>query len=127
MKPLNMKAIVAAYVIGSVVTLLPFPAFAKITALRREFNNLNFFITIYDDGSPARLGTSIGIGDRARAYSDTRTGALVVVEVNTDGIPTTITTIQPDRKAFHSRHLIGPFGEVMAPEQRIGQCNQVAL
>jgi hypothetical protein len=122
-----MKAIPTIYLAGLTYLCLPSNASAEIKALRCEFDDFKFFITIYSDGSPARLGTSVGIGDRARAFPDTRTGALVVVEVNTDGIPTTFTTIQPDLAAIHSRHLIGPFGEVAAPWQRSGRCSWTPL
>lgn len=100
---------------------------AEIVVLQCKFESLNFFVTRYSDGSPARIGTTPGLGDRAQAISDHRTGAWVFVEVNTDGIPITLTTVAPDFAAVHSRHTIGPFGEVLAPSQERGKCERVPI
>ena len=98
---------------------------AEITVLRCAFGDFKLFITRYDDGTPARIGTAPGIGDRAQAILDRRTGTWVFVEVNTDAIPVTLTTIQPDMRAIHSRHTIGPLGEVGAPSQQVGKCERI--
>jgi hypothetical protein len=101
---------------------------AEISVLRCQFDgSFSVFITTYSDGTPARIGTGPGIGDRAHAIHDRRTGARVFVEVNTDDIPTTLTTVQPDLKAIHSRHLIGPYGEVAVPSQQRGKCERITL
>jgi hypothetical protein len=72
MKPITLASIAALTVVS-----LPSIALAEISALSCEFDDFKFFITIYSDGTPARLGTGVGIGDRARIFPDRRTGALV--------------------------------------------------
>ena len=38
------------------------------------------FITIYDDGSPSRVGVEVGVGTKAKVYLDPPTGATILVE-----------------------------------------------
>jgi hypothetical protein len=100
---------------------------AKIEVTRCSFDSLTIFITRYDDGTPPRAGKAPGVGNRAHIIPDARTGAVVVVEVNTDNIPDTFTTIQPDLFAVHSRHLLDLSGSLVAPTQQSGWCERVPL
>ena len=104
------------------------PGLAQAEVLRCGFPDLfswTFFITSYEDGRSARLGVAPDAGDRATVTSDRRTGARVVVEVNVDGVPITMTTIQPDLSAVYSRHVLGLAGEVSVPSQQRGRCERV--
>jgi len=85
------------------------------------------FITIYDDGSPSRIGVEVGVGSKAQAYFDRPTGATVVVEFNGAGIPDTLTTINRDGKAVHSRHLLAVPDGLFVPSQTVGQCDRRAV
>jgi len=123
----KLKDPAIAAIVLAMIAASPFSASAEIKALRCRFDGLEFFITMYDDGSPTRLGTSVGVGDRARVYPDRRTGALVIVEENADSTPITMTTIQPDHAAVHSRHVIGLAGDVVAPQQLQGRCSPSPL
>ena len=86
-----------------------------------------FFVTIYSDGTPTRIGTAIGVGGKAQTWFDKPTGATVVLEFNTDGIPDTLTTISQDLTFIHSRHLLAiPVG-ALVPQQITGKCERVAI
>jgi len=74
------------------------PAHAEILGFRCD----GFYITIYDDGTPARIGIDWGIGSKALVYDDPRNNSWVVVELNGVGLPITLTTIMPDGRAIHS-------------------------
>jgi hypothetical protein len=84
-------------------------------------------ITIYDDGSPSRIGVEAGVGNKAQAYFDPPTGATVVVEFNGVGLPDTLTTINRDGKAIHSRHLLTVPEGWFLPSQVVGQCDRRAI
>ncbi len=99
---------------------------ADIHVLRCMFENQWIFFTRYTDGTPARVGTGIGVGDKALTFRD-RSGALIFIETNMDGTPITFTTIEPSLKAFHSRHLLQIDGKVLAPSHWSGQCEPVAI
>jgi hypothetical protein len=46
-------------------------ALAEVSVLRCEFNGgFSAFFTHYSDGTPARIGTAPGVGDRAHAIHD---------------------------------------------------------
>jgi hypothetical protein len=111
-----------------VATFLPLAADAKITAQQCSFENLKeLYFTFYSDGTPTRVGTSVGIGNRATAIVDGISGAVVVIEVNTDKIPITLTTISPDMSAVHSRQLLSTDGSIGAPSQGRGKCVPVPI
>src|SRR3954454_11546937 len=83
---------------------LPFPASAEIIVFKCEFPGVpGWHFTIYDDGTPARVGTGPGVGDQGSVVRDKRTGAMVIIEKNGDDFPITFTTISPSGDAVHSR------------------------
>lgn len=99
------------------------PAEAEITVFACQFAGFGrepLYITIYDDGAPAR----VGVGSRAQAYFDRLTGSTVVVEFNLDQIPNTLTTINRDGAAVHSRHLLSVPKGWFAPSQTTGNCDR---
>ena len=102
-----------------------FSAVAETKVFECRFIDFAFFITVYDDARPSRIGTGIGIGDQARAYFDELTKAWIVVEFIADGtLPSTLTTILPNGKAWHSRHTMDVLGNVSA-SQMVGICAQI--
>ena len=108
--------------------LLPTSAQATITVLRCSFENMNeIYFTFYSDGTPTRVGRSTGIGSRANTITDNRTGAFVVIELNMEDIPISMTTISPDLSAVHSRQSIYLDGSVQAPSQGRGKCEWVPI
>ncbi|NQV80918.1 MAG: hypothetical protein HQ495_10220 [Alphaproteobacteria bacterium] len=123
-----MKALILALAVG-LTMLFTGPANAKIFGFLCDEENVLFrdqlYITVYDDGTPARIGTQWGIGNKALVYADPLNDAWVVVELNTDGLPDTLTTIMPDGRAIHSRHTIDVFGLVLVPSQTEISCRRV--
>jgi hypothetical protein len=101
-------------------------AFAEITILKCGFSNLPMvYFTIYDDGTPVRIGNSPGVGSRGLLFRDPRNKTMVIIEQNLGGVPDTFTTITGDMTGIHSRALLNPDGSVSSPTQGIGRC-QVA-
>jgi hypothetical protein len=101
---------------------------AKITAAHCSFTTLgSLYFTFYDDGTPTRVGTSVGIGDRAWHTVDKLSGSIVVIEMNTDNFPITMTTITPDMNAIHSRQIITTSGKIFSPTQGLGTCKWMPL
>jgi hypothetical protein len=101
-------------------------AFAEITILKCGFSNLpEVYFTIYDDGTPVRIGVRPGVGSRGLLFRDPRNKTMVIIEQNLDGVPDTFTTIIDDMTGIHSRALLNPDGSVSSPTQGIGRC-QVA-
>jgi hypothetical protein len=49
-------------------------------------------------------------------------GALAFVELNTDGTPIGLLTVQKNMRVIKSSHSIDPFGMVSAPSQNTGVC-----
>ena len=98
---------------------------ADIVVFKCTFtDSFEFYITIYDDGSPTRIGIEQGVGNKAQAYFDKPTGSWVFVEFIDDGkLPSTLTTILKDRSAWHSRHTLSLGGRVMASHMS-GVCSQ---
>ena len=80
-------------------------------------------VTIYDDGSPARIGREQGIGDKASPYFDAATGAYIFVEFNGVGLPSSLTTVLKDGTAWHSRHTLFIGGDLVASQMR-GKCSR---
>jgi hypothetical protein len=96
------------------------------TILKCGFSNLPMvYFTIYDDGTPVRIGNSPGVGSRGLLFRDPRNKTMVIIEQNLDGVPDTFTTITGDMTGIHSRALLNPDGSVSSPTQGIGRC-QVA-
>ena len=82
-----------------------------------------FIVTVYDDGSPARIGAEQGVGDKASPYFDAATGAYIFVEFNGVGLPCSLTTVLKDGAAWHSRHTLDVGGHMVA-EQMLGTCSR---
>ena len=99
---------------------------AEILAFKCAFGGQQIYFTRYSDGTSARVGTQVGVGDKA-VVSEHKSGALIFLETNMDGIPVTLTTIEPTMKAVHSRQLLLPDGRVLAPSQQTGSCEKVEL
>lgn len=82
----------------------------------------NFYISTTDDNQ-SRLGVQPGIGDKGVTIFDpANNGARVVVEYNGVGMPDTLTSIQKDGVAVHSRQIIDISGTLVAPSQQMGKC-----
>lgn len=112
----------------AIFCIAAYPSFATIIVLKCGFSNLPaVFFTIYDDGTPVRVGTGPGVGSRALLFRDPRNKTIVVIEQNTDGVPDTFTTIAGDLTAVHSRALILLDGSILAPSQGMGRCQRVPL
>src|SRR5262245_60891417 len=102
------------------------PCLADIHAFRCIFDGQAIYFTQYSDGTPARVGTAVGIGDQVLTFRD-KSGAFVFIEKNIDGTPVTLTTIDPSLRGTHSRHSLGFDGKVVAPSQAAGQCVRVQI
>jgi hypothetical protein len=126
--PVIIKASHVLTVLGSLFASVT-EANALITVMRCEIRGIEkpMFITEYSDGSPARVGTAAGTGNRADVFRDPRSQAFVVVELNTDFLPDTLTTVQADGRAVHSRHAINVEGKIVAPSQAWGMCTKREL
>ncbi|MBR0752725.1 hypothetical protein JQ604_11065 [Bradyrhizobium jicamae] len=79
--------------------------------------------TNQSDGQYARIGISPGAGNRALAFAD-RMGAHVFIELNTDGTPIGLFTVQKDLHVINARQSIDPSGSVLAPSQSAGACSR---
>lgn len=77
------------------------------------------------DGQYARIGVSPGVGDRAFVVDD-RSGATAFVELNGDGTPIGLLTVQRDLRVIKSSHSIDLSGKVSAPSQEKGVCTRCA-
>jgi hypothetical protein len=110
-------------IIAAALILWALPSHATIIIYTCTIEGMRgpLVITIYDDGTPARIGVASGVGDMATIHVDRRSGVIVAVETNIDGIPITMTTINRDGKAIHSRQLIDRDGW-FAPSQSSGTC-----
>jgi hypothetical protein len=109
--------------------LAPTLSFADVLRCKIEGYNEDIFITTspdtnQNDGQFSRIGISPGIGDRAYAFAD-RMGAHVFVELNTDGTPVGLLTVQKDMRVIKSRQSIDPHGMVFAPSQSAGVCTRL--
>ena len=92
--------------------------------------NEDIFITTppdtnQNDGQYARIGISPGIGNRAIVFAD-RMGAHAFVELNTDGTPVGLLTVQKNMRVIKSNQNIDPSGTVLAPSQSAGVCTRCA-
>ena len=123
--PHNVSAL---WKVAILFSLLPLPALAEITVLKCDFSNMqgsSTFFTIYDDGRPAQVGIGPGVGNRSTVISDKLTRAMVIIELNPDGVPGSFTTISPNMDAVHSRAWVDPDGRVLALSQGTGRCQQI--
>jgi hypothetical protein len=108
--------------------LAPTPLLADVLRCKIEGYNEDVFITTSpdtnkNDGQYARIGISPGIGDRAIVFAD-RMGAHVFVELNTDGTPIGLLTVQKNMRVIKSTQSIDPSGMVAGPSQSAGVCTR---
>ncbi|XUJ35699.1 hypothetical protein ACQ5SK_09780 [Bradyrhizobium japonicum] len=110
------------------LTVLATDASADVLRCKIEGFSDSIFITSppdtnQNDGQYARIGISPGIGNKAFAFAD-RMGAHVFVELNGDGTPVGLLTVQKDMRVINSRQSIDPSGKVLAPSQTAGVCTR---
>ena len=82
------------------------------------------FFTMPTHGNVGRVGAQVGEGHRSHYVKDW-TGTTVFVELNNDGTPITLTSIESSLRAVHSRHNISYDGTILTPSQRFGRCEYV--
>ena len=97
---------------------------AEVSILTCQFPNFRspVIITVYDDGSSARMGVEQGVGSRTQASFDNLTGAWIFVEFAGYG-PFSLTTVLRDGAAWHSRHTLGVDGSLLASQVQ-GTCQR---
>ncbi|MGL3109402.1 hypothetical protein [Bradyrhizobium sp. BR 1432] len=122
-----MKVVVAALVVGAQM-IAPTISHADVLKCKIEAYNEDIFITTspdtnQNDGQYARIGISPGIGNRAFVVAD-RMGAVAFVELNADGTPIGLLTVQKNLRVIKSTQSIDPFGAVQAPSQSAGVCSR---
>ncbi|UPK30928.1 hypothetical protein [Bradyrhizobium sp. 195] len=110
------------------LTILATNVSADVLRCRIEGFSESIFITSppdtnQNDGQYARIGISPGIGNKAFAFAD-RMGAHVFVELDADGTPVGLLTVQKDMRVINSRQSIDPSGIVFAPSQSAGVCTR---
>lgn len=115
----------------TIITALTFAAMATTASadvLRCKIDGYSedIFITTSpdtnsSDGQYARIGISRGIGNKAFVVAD-RMGAVAFVELNGDGTPIGLLTVQKNMHVIKSTHSIDPSGKVFAPSQNAGVC-----
>lgn len=110
------------------ITLCSAPSQAGVVVFQCTFkDSFQFYVTIYDDGSPARIGMEQGVGSKAQPFFDKATGAWILVEFMSDGrLPSTLTTILEDGTVWHSRHTLSIGGTIL-PSQQEGKCGRKAI
>jgi hypothetical protein len=109
--------------------LVPTCSLGDVLKCKIEGYNEDVFITTspdtnQNDGQYARVGISRGIGNRAIVVAD-RMGAVAFVELNTDGTPIGLLTVQKNMRVIKSRQSIDPSGVVVAPSQSAGVCTRL--
>ena len=114
-----------------VVSILT-PAISQADVLKCTIDGYKdklFIVTSPDtnsiDNQYARIGISPGLGNKAIVVAD-RMGATAFVELNADGTPVGLLTVQKDMRVIKSSHLIDPSGAVFAPSQYNGMCIRCA-
>ncbi|MET3993718.1 hypothetical protein ABID65_005373 [Bradyrhizobium sp. S3.9.2] len=118
--------------VSLIVALMLAPNLSHAGVLKCKISGYNedIFITTppdtnSNDGQYARIGVSPGIGNRALTVGD-RMGAIAFVELNVDGTPVGLLTVQKNLQVIKSSHSIDPFGLVSAPSQNTGVCTPCA-
>lgn len=114
-----------------IVALMLVPTYSLADVLRCKIEGYreDIYITTspdtnLNDGQYARIGVSPGIGDRAIVFAD-RIGAVAFVELNTDGTPIGLLTVQKDMRVIKSNQSIDLSGIVPAPSQSAGVCTRL--
>ena len=113
MTKVQMKqAMLVALVVCFVGAQMLAPTFSLADVLRCKIEGYNedIFITTspdtnQNDGQYARIGISPGIGNRAIVFAD-RMGANTFVELNTDGTPIGLLTVQKNMRVIKSTQSI---------------------
>jgi hypothetical protein len=113
MTKVQMKqAMLVALVVCFVGAQMLAPTFSLADVLRCKIEGYNedIFIatspdTNQNDGQYARIGISPGIGNRAIVFAD-RMGANTFVELNTDGTPVGLLTVQKNMRVIKSTQSI---------------------
>ena len=112
MTKVQMKqAMLVALVVCFVGAQMLAPTFSLADVLRCKIEgNEDIFITTspdtnQNDGQYARIGISPGIGNRAIVFAD-RMGANTFVELNTDGTPVGLLTVQKNMRVIKSTQSI---------------------
>jgi hypothetical protein len=128
MKRAMLVALVACFVGDQM--LAPTFSLADVLRCKIEGYTEDIFIatspdTNQNDSQYARIGISPGIGNRAIVFAD-RMGAHAFVELNTDGTPIGLLTVQKNMRVIKSNQSIDPFGTVLAPSQSAGVCTRCA-
>jgi hypothetical protein len=128
MKQAVLAALVVCFAGGQM--LAPTSSLADVLRCKIEGYNEDIFIatspdTNKNDGQYARIGISPGIGNRAFVVAD-RMGAVAFVELNTDGTPIGLLTVQKNMRVIKSNQSIDPSGTVLAPSQGAGVCTRCA-
>lgn len=115
-----------------IVVLMLAPSISHAEVLRCKIDGYkeDVFIatppdTNSNDGQYARIGISPGIGSKAIVVAD-RMGATAFVELNSDGTPVGLITVQKNMRVIKSSHSIDFSGTVVAPSQNSGVCKQCA-
>lgn len=122
------QAMLVAVVACSVGIQILAPQISHADVLRCKIDGYDedIFITTppdtnSSDDQHARIGISRGIGNKAVAVAD-RMGAVAFVELNSDGTPIGLLTVQKNMRVIKSTHSIDPLGMVFAPSQSAGVC-----
>jgi hypothetical protein len=124
MTPANLTKIIAALLAGAGTSAPALAGQHEADVLHCTFKDgFQFFIATAGDNS-ARIGVQPGIGDKGvTVYDPANNRARVVIEFNGVDMPVTMTSIQGDGVAVHSRQSIGIDGKLIAPSQQTGQCD----
>jgi hypothetical protein len=100
--------------VSLIVALLLAPNLLHAGVLKCKIGGYNedIFITTApdtnsNDGQYARIGVSPGLGNRAMTVTD-RMGAIAFVELNVDGTPVGLLTMQKDMRVIKSSHPLTP-------------------
>ena len=111
-----------------IAILMIAPTLCRADVLKCKIANYKdgIFITMSpdtnsSDGHYARIGDAPGVGNRAMVFAD-RMGATAFVELNADGTPIGLLTVQKDMRVIKSSHAIDPAGAVFVPSQTAGVC-----
>jgi hypothetical protein len=105
-------------------------AHAATEALRCTFPGVQFYVTIENTALPGfgaepryttRIGMEPGAGDHGNMVYSPK-GARVVLEFDAMGVPNTLTTIQRNGDAVHSRQSLNEKDEIVTPSQQRGTC-----
>jgi hypothetical protein len=119
-----MKAV--SLIIGITAIVTSTSSRADVLRCKIEGYNESVYITTspdtnLEDGQFARIGVVRGIGNKAMVFADPM-GAVAFVELNADGTPVGLLTVQKDMRVIKTRQSIDPYGMVFGPSQSGGVC-----